>query len=96
MVINPYPGRRATIRVRIEDELSNGIQATATVTQDGQSQAIPLWDDGLHGDGVAGDGMYGAYVTLNAVAQFIFDTNANGSTPSGVRVDDHGPVHNGR
>jgi len=69
MVINPYPGRRATIRVRIEDELSNGIQATATVTQDGQSLTIPLWDDGQHGDGMAGDGMYGAYVTLNAQVQ---------------------------
>ena len=69
MVINPYPGRRATIRVRIEDELINSIQATATITQDGQSQTIPLWDDGLHGDGAGGDGMYGAYVTLNAQVQ---------------------------
>ncbi len=69
MVINPYPGRRATVRVRIEDELSNGIQATVIVTQDGQSQTLPLWDDGHHGDGVAGDGMYGAYVTLNAQVQ---------------------------
>ena len=62
-------GRRATVRVRIEDELSNGIQATVIVTQDGQSQTLPLWDDGHHGDGVAGDGMYGAYVTLNAQVQ---------------------------
>jgi hypothetical protein len=69
MMVNPYPVRRATVRVRIEDELSSGIQTTVTVTQDGQSQTLALWDDGLHGDGSAGDGLFGAYVRLNAQVQ---------------------------
>jgi hypothetical protein len=69
MMINPYPGRRGTIRVRIEDELSSGIQANVTILQDGQSQTIPLWDDGLHGDGAAADGMFGAYIQLNPQVQ---------------------------
>ena len=69
LVLNPYPGRRATIRVRIEDELSSGVTAVALATQDGVTLQIPLWDDGLHGDGASGDGVYGAYWNLNSAVQ---------------------------
>jgi len=69
MVLHPYPGKRATIRVRIEDELNSGVTAVAWATQDGITQTLPLVDDGQHGDGSAGDGVYGAYWLLNPGVQ---------------------------
>ncbi|MGA1665557.1 MAG: CotH kinase family protein [Bacteroidia bacterium] len=69
LVLHPYPGKRATIRVRIEDELNSGVNAVAWATQDGVTQTLPLLDDGLHGDGSAGDGVYGAYWNLNPGVQ---------------------------
>lgn len=60
-------GRPVPFRAALVNEAGNpGIVTTATfslVSMDGeQEQPINLFDDGLHGDGAAGDGLYGGPV----------------------------------
>lgn len=57
-----------TVTARITDEATTGITATLFYRIDGAAgfASKPIFDDGLHGDGAAGDGEYGA--TLNPAA----------------------------
>jgi hypothetical protein len=58
----PRSSDTVTVRARIVDELATGIVASLFHRVDGESaftQAL-MFDDGLHGDGLAADGTYGA------------------------------------
>lgn len=57
-----------TVTARISDEMTTGLAATLFYRIDGAASfaSKPMFDDGLHGDGSAGDGEYGA--TLNPLA----------------------------
>ena len=50
------------VTARFLDEHTNGVTATLHDRVDGTASfnATPMWDDGAHGDGMAGDGFYGA------------------------------------
>jgi hypothetical protein len=61
----PKSSDPVTITARIVDELSTGIVATLVfrtniTTSPGNFANATMFDDGLHGDGVAADGIYGA------------------------------------
>jgi uncharacterized protein YegL len=61
----------APIRARLSLTGLNGPLPGATVTAllqrpDGSTMSVPLVDDGGHGDGYAGDGLYGASMTSTA------------------------------
>lgn len=59
----PFGGDVVTIRTRIEDEAAPA-EARLFVRIDGVEQTpLPLYDDGLHNDGAAGDDVYGATLT---------------------------------
>ena len=60
-----------TIHARVVDELTNGFTVTlfyrvATSTTPPAFTSTPMFDDGAHNDGLAGDGVYGA--VLSALA----------------------------
>lgn len=53
-----------TVTARLEDETPFGLSAElffrVSVASPGAFTAVPMFDDGLHGDGAAGDGLFGA------------------------------------
>ncbi|MCX8157631.1 MAG: Ig-like domain-containing protein, partial [Verrucomicrobiae bacterium] len=68
-----------TVRAQIVDELTNGVQAVTlyyrnhSTTSPGNFTALAMRDDGLSGDGVAGDRWYGARLptfTNGAIIEF--------------------------
>lgn len=66
--------------------------ATAQVqTPDGQTLALPMWDDGSHADGLAGDGIFGAWLETAVAGQYISQINVTGATAQGefVRTSEH-------
>jgi hypothetical protein len=52
---------------------------------EGRALGLPLWDDGRHGDGLAGDGVWGLVVSLGAVGsaeRLVFELGPeNGAAP---------------
>jgi len=60
--ILPQSGEPCTVTARIIDESPASVVATLHHRVDGAPSfaALPMLDDGLHGDGAAGDGIYGA------------------------------------
>lgn len=67
--IIPGPNDPVTITAAVLDEDLSGVRTTLFWRVDGQSefQSLPMNDDGLHGDGLANDGVYAA--TLAPLAQ---------------------------
>jgi hypothetical protein len=64
----PSSTETVSVTARITDEATTGVVATLFYRIDGAAgfASKPMFDDGLHGDGAAGDGEYGA--TLNPAA----------------------------
>src|SRR5262249_26080785 len=58
----PQPTDVVTVSARLVDEHTNGLSATLNFRVDGAANftALPMFDDGAHGDGLAGDGIFGA------------------------------------
>lgn len=67
----PLPGQTVNVTAKFSDELTTGITATVfyrtwvanqnvATTPAGNFQPITMLDDGLHGDGLANDGEFGA------------------------------------
>lgn len=65
---NLRTGAQGQIRVKIEDENPTGVTVTAQYTYQGSNATISLFDDGQHGDGLAGDGIYGGHLPTFAQA----------------------------
>jgi hypothetical protein len=63
----PQPTDVVTVSARILDEHTSGLSVTlfyrnASTAAPGSFTSAPMLDDGAHGDGLAGDGIYGATV----------------------------------
>jgi len=85
----PRPTNTITITAQILDEHATGVTATLWWRLDAASgsppfTSTPLFDDGAHGEGNAGDGVFGAVLgpqTNNAIIEFyITATDAEGHT----------------
>ncbi|MGC8991769.1 MAG: CotH kinase family protein, partial [Verrucomicrobiia bacterium] len=85
-----------TLSVRIIDELKTGIDARVRYRVDGDDQFLetPMFDDGAHDDGVAGDGVFAATIPAcpnGTIIEFYFearDALGNSRTyPAPVLVD---------
>ena len=86
-----------TVTARVLDELNAGVTATLFYRNDANPQNNPfqsaaMFDDGAHGDGLAGDGVYGAFLPTrpnNAIVEFYVrasDAAANARTwPAAAR-----------
>lgn len=73
----PASTNSVTITARLLDEHTNGVSATAYWRVDASPansfMAATMYDDGLHGDGAANDGVFGAVIppqANNAVVEF--------------------------
>ncbi len=57
-----------TVNAKLLDELTTGLTATLHYKLDaaGSFTSAPMFDDGAHGDGLAGDGRYGAQIPAQA------------------------------
>ena len=55
------------------------------ITPKGQRLDIQMLDDGLHGDGAAGDGYYGALLPAAEVGTYQAQAILTGFTPSGIQ-----------
>ena len=57
-----------TVNAKLADELTTGLTATLYYKLDaaGSFTALPMFDDGAHADGLAGDGRYGAQIPAQA------------------------------
>lgn len=69
-----------TIHVRLLDERSTGLSALLLHRQDGTAAftRTPMWDDGKHGDGLAGDGLFAAQIPPHpdgTVIEFHFEVS---------------------
>ncbi len=64
----PRSADMVTVTARIRDEDPGGVQVTLLYRRDGTAgfNALPMFDDGLWGDGRAGDGVYGAAIPRHA------------------------------
>ncbi len=64
----PLPSDPVTITARIVDEHTTGLTVTLNWRLDGAVgfQAVAMLDDGAHGDGLAGDGIFGAVLPAQA------------------------------
>jgi len=85
----PRPTNNITITAKLLDEHATGITATLWWRLDALSGSLPFnstnfVDDGAHGEGAAGDGVFGAVLppqTNNAIVEFyIIATDAEGHT----------------
>lgn len=67
--------------------------ATLRVTHpDGQSQELPMFDDGLHADGAAGDGIFGGDFLADKAGQYLAQVTVRGHNAAGrplVRSAEH-------
>jgi hypothetical protein len=70
-----------TITAIVEDDASGLVVAAHLVTGAGAPATVPLYDDGLHGDGAAGDGTYGGRIrrpgAASTTSYFIRVTDAS-------------------
>lgn len=55
----PYLRTRMTLTAQLPLQPAPPVSVTADMTRYGGSESTPMSDDGQHGDGVAGDGVYG-------------------------------------
>jgi VCBS repeat-containing protein len=82
----PQPTDPVFVSADIEDELSTGVTATLfyriASNSPGQFITLPMFDDGLHGDGDAGDGRYGATIpaqSADVVVEFFVQSRDAGN-----------------
>ncbi len=66
--IIPQPSDVVTVSARILDEHTNGLSVTLNYRVDGVANFTPalMFDDGAHGDGLPGDGIYAAILPAQA------------------------------
>jgi hypothetical protein len=66
--------------------LMGGLQSAQVVIQDpaGQTVALPMYDDGLHQDGAAGDGVWGGNFRPELPGRYLAQLLAQGHTPEGA------------
>ena len=80
----PRSTESVRVTARIEDEHPEGLAVTLLYRLDGASEftATPMLDDGAHADGLAADGVFGAFVPPQAqdtvVEFYLRATNASG------------------
>ncbi|MCI0393647.1 MAG: conditioned medium factor [Chloroflexi bacterium] len=54
------------------------------VAPDGTEQSLPMFDDGQHADGPAGDGVFGGLVEAALAGQYTAQVTVQGETPAGL------------
>lgn len=87
----PKSSDQVTVTAKITDELVGGITAQVFFRDDGAGSftSLQMFDDGLHGDGSAGDGVYGAKLPArpnNTIVEFYVkatDASNNSRTSPG-------------
>ncbi|HYW80948.1 MAG TPA: lamin tail domain-containing protein, partial [Thermoguttaceae bacterium] len=64
----PHSTDPVTVTAQLRDELNTGVSASVYYRNDGVAtfSTTPMFDDGLHGDGAAGDGVYVAVLPARA------------------------------
>ncbi|NQU22058.1 MAG: lamin tail domain-containing protein, partial [Candidatus Nealsonbacteria bacterium] len=93
-----------TITARVIDELATGVSVSLYVREDGNGEfnVLPMLDDGLSGDGAAGDGVYGRVLSPmsdGTIVEFYVgaaDTAANARTwpaPAQTSTDPWNPTY---
>ena len=80
----PKSTESVAIRARIVDESTNGLAVAVHHRVDGKASftVTAMADDGLHGDGAPGDGVYGALLppqTNDTIVEFYFEARDAGS-----------------
>jgi hypothetical protein len=74
------------------DRYAMGTAEAIVKTPSGQTLTLPMYDDGLHEDVSAGDGIYGAAFVPVEEGQYLTQVVANGVTPKGspfLRTAEH-------
>jgi hypothetical protein len=66
-----FAGMTGTVTAQIEDEQPASLQVEARYTHQGQPYTLQMFDDGLHGDEQAGDGLFGAFLPSFSQAGYI-------------------------
>ncbi len=72
-----------------------GVIGSASVTierPDGTAFELPMADDGMHADGAAGDGVWGALFTADEIGDYTAQVLVRGTTPEGrpfLRTTEH-------
>ncbi len=108
----PAPNQQINVTAQLEDELATGVEGTlyyrtgpasSTTANAAAFSTLTMLDDGLHGDGAAGDGEYGATIpgiaTAGTVVEFYVgarDTALNARTWPAPTTDASGanPLQN--
>ena len=80
----PQPTDPVTITTRVVDEQTTGLTVTLQWRVDGAGSftTVTMSDDGAHGDGLAGDGIYGAIVPAqpnNTIVEFYLQARDAGN-----------------
>jgi len=85
--IEPPPFTLVTFNATVSDE--NSVTLGYRQNHFDVFTKVPMYDDGLHDDGAAGDGVYGAEVSILAsdMEYYIYAENSNASMFSPVRAE---------
>lgn len=85
--VNPAIGSTVFLTTNVSGAVSVFVGFRTTYLQ--KFQRVLMLDDGLHGDGAAGDGMYGFALTMNTprVEYFIYAENSDAGIFSPVRAE---------
>lgn len=82
LVTYGYVGAKGEVLPEVASEMVD--QATAYVTlPDGKEVALAMFDDGQHADGLANDGVWGTWVDLDAVGNYVARVEVAGQTANG-------------
>jgi hypothetical protein len=74
-------GRRPSPAAQAQVWLAN----MHVITPNGQRLDVTMYDDGLHGDGAANDGYYGALVPAVEIGTYEAQAILSGFTPDGIQ-----------
>ncbi len=101
---DPQPGDTVTMTVRVQDSAGvDAVSGTLHSFETGDDITFDMFDDGAHGDGDAGDDIYGCQITLPEAATYFLvdiytaDNIGNSGTHRGIggistvafKSDDH-------
>ncbi|MGE0566353.1 MAG: CotH kinase family protein [Bacteroidia bacterium] len=86
---SPSLNSACTITANIINTNSNGVYLGYRFNVQQKFNKIPMYDDGLHNDGAAGDNIYGASFTMtsNVAQYYVYAENNNAGVFSPVRAE---------
>ncbi|MBK9636880.1 MAG: CotH kinase family protein [Bacteroidetes bacterium] len=89
IVSDTFPNVNTTVLIKIEAINANTVYLGVRNTDLDRFYRLPMFDDGLHGDSAAADGIYGIYIPINnsSLQYYFYAENNNAGIFSPARAE---------